>query len=55
MKREFLKNLGIDGLTDEAIEKIMSEHGKTVKLTTDKLDAATAEYTCEYNDCSGVY
>lgn len=31
MKREFLKSLGIEGLTDEAIDKIMSEAGKDLE------------------------
>lgn len=45
MKREFLKNLGIEALTDEVIEKIMSEHGKYVKSITDKLETANSETT----------
>ncbi|MDD7793688.1 phage scaffolding protein [Clostridium sp. 'White wine YQ'] len=39
MKREFLKSLGIEGLSDEAIDKIMSENGKDLekaKSTTEK-------------------
>jgi len=31
MKREFLKGLGIEGLTDEAVQKIMDAHGATVE------------------------
>ena len=31
MKREFLKELGVEGLTDEAIDKIMAENGKDVE------------------------
>ncbi|MFC6323521.1 phage scaffolding protein [Companilactobacillus baiquanensis] len=38
MKREFLKNLG---LTDELIEKVMTEHAKDIQDTNSKL--ATAE------------
>lgn len=37
MKREFLRELG---LSEEQIEKVMSEHGKTVTDTTAKLAAA---------------
>src|SRR5690625_4214940 len=35
MKREFLKELGIE---DDAIDKIMAEHGKTVNETKEKAD-----------------
>jgi hypothetical protein len=38
MKREFLKGLGIEGLTDEAIEKIMAENGKDIEVTKAKAD-----------------
>jgi seryl-tRNA synthetase len=37
MKREFLAGLG---LSDEVIEQIMAEHGKTVQATQSKLDEA---------------
>ena len=37
MKREFLRELG---LSEEQIEKVMSEHGKTITDTTAKLAAA---------------
>ena len=37
MKREFLRELG---LSEEQIEKVMAEHGKTVTDTTAKLAAA---------------
>lgn len=37
MKREFLKDLG---LTDEVIEKVMSEHGKDVQDVNSKLASA---------------
>lgn len=37
MKREFLKELG---LSDEQIEKIMAEHGKTVNSMKDELEKA---------------
>lgn len=40
MNREFLKGLGLD---DEAIEKAMSEHGKTVNKAKDDLNAVTTE------------
>ncbi|MBM4762714.1 phage scaffolding protein [Bacillus sp. B15-48] len=40
MNREFLKNLGLE---DEAIDKIMSEHGKTVNKTKEQLDSVTTE------------
>jgi len=38
MKREFLKNLGIEGLTDEVIEKIMKENGTDIEATKAKTD-----------------
>lgn len=41
MKREFLKS--IEGLTDEAIDKIMAEHGKDVEALKGKITAAEAE------------
>src|SRR5690625_4961117 len=37
MKREFLKELGLE---DEAIDKIMAEHGKTVNETKEKAEKA---------------
>src|SRR5690625_3594996 len=37
MNREFLKNLGLE---DDAIEKIMKEHGKTVNELKDKASNA---------------
>ena len=40
MNREFLKNLG---LTDDQIDKIMGEHGKTVQAEKDKAKAASSE------------
>lgn len=40
MKREFLKDLG---LTDEQIEKVVSEHGKEVQETNSKLASAEQE------------
>ena len=38
MKREFLKNLGIEGLTDEVIEKIMKENGADIEAAKAKAD-----------------
>lgn len=38
MKREFLKNLGIEGLTDEVIEKIMKENGADIESAKAKAD-----------------
>lgn len=41
MKREFLKGLGIEGLSDEVIDKIMTENGKDIekqKQLTEKSD-----------------
>ena len=43
MKREFLKNLNIEGLTDEIIQKIMDEHGKTITSLSAKLETANAD------------
>lgn len=40
MNREFLKELGLE---DEAIDKIMAEHGKTVNQTKDELTSAQSE------------
>lgn len=40
MNREFLKSLGLE---DEAIEKIMTEHGKTVNTTKQELGTVTTE------------
>ncbi|MED4399781.1 phage scaffolding protein [Metabacillus fastidiosus] len=40
MNREFLKGLGLE---DEAIDKIMAEHGKTVNSTKEELKTAQAE------------
>lgn len=40
MNREFLKALGLE---DEAIDKIMAEHGKTVNKTKEQLDTITTE------------
>ena len=45
MKREFLKNLNIEGLTDEAIDKIMGENGKDVEAMKAKFEAETSEKT----------
>ena len=42
MKREFLKNLNIEGLTDEIINKIMEENGKDVEAVKAKLETANA-------------
>lgn len=48
MKREFLKNLGIEGLTPEIIDQIMNEHGNTVnenkKAGEDAIKALQAKY-----------
>ena len=41
MKREFLKS--IEGLTDEAIDKIMAEYGKDVEALKGKITAAETE------------
>lgn len=41
MKREFLK--GIEGLTEEAIDKIMAEHGKSIEAEKAKTSALKAE------------
>ena len=43
MKREFIKALNIEALTDDIIDNIMTEHGKTVKSTADKLETANKE------------
>jgi predicted nucleic acid-binding Zn-ribbon protein len=40
MNREFLKGLGLE---DEAIDKIMAEHGKTVNKTKEDLTTVTTE------------
>lgn len=40
MNREFLKGLGLE---DEAIDKIMAEHGKTVNSTKEQLDTVTTD------------
>lgn len=40
MNREFLKEIGLE---DEAIDKIMAEHGKTVNQTKDELTSAQSE------------
>ena len=45
MKHEFLKNLNIEGLTDEAIDKIMGENGKDVEAIKAKFEAAETEKT----------
>lgn len=42
MKREFLKDLGIE---DETIEKIMTEHGKTVLRISKKIKRKEQEWT----------
>ena len=41
MKREFLK--GIEGLTEESIDKIMAEHGKSIEAEKAKTSALKAE------------
>jgi len=38
MKREFIKGLNVEGLTDEIIEKIMAENGKDIEATKTKAD-----------------
>lgn len=40
MNREFLKGLGLE---EEAIEKVMAEHGKTVNSTKQELETAQSE------------
>lgn len=40
MNREFLKGLGLE---DDAINKIMAEHGKTLNTTKEQLDSVTTE------------
>ena len=40
MNREFLKALGLE---DEAIDKVMAEHGKTLNDTKNKLETVTTE------------
>src|SRR5699024_4574396 len=40
MNREFLKGLGLE---DDAIEKIMAEHGRTFNDTKNQLDTVTTE------------
>ncbi|HFR3844658.1 phage scaffolding protein [Streptococcus suis] len=40
MKRDFLAGLG---LSDEVIEQVMAEHGKTVQATQSKLDEAKSK------------
>lgn len=40
MNREFLKELGLE---DEAVEKVMAEHGKTVNQTKNDLEAVEEE------------
>jgi len=42
MKREFLKSLGVDGLTDDIIQKIMTEHGTTVEANKKAHEQAIA-------------
>lgn len=39
MNREFLK--GLEGLTDEAIDKIMAENGKDIQKAQGQLDVST--------------
>lgn len=41
MNREFLKN--IEGLTDEAIEKIMAENGKDIQKAQGSLESVKGE------------
>lgn len=41
MNREFLK--GLEGLTDETIDKIMAENGKDIQKAQGQLDAVKAE------------
>jgi hypothetical protein len=43
MKREFLKSLGIEGLTDEAIDKIMAENGKDLEKSKQATEKVTQE------------
>lgn len=43
MKREFLKGLGIEGLTDEIIDKIMSENGKDISKEQQKAEKSSQE------------
>lgn len=38
MKREFIKGLNVEGLTDEIIEKIMAENGKDIEAAKTKAD-----------------
>lgn len=40
MNREFLKGLGLE---DEAIDKVMAEHGKTLNDTKNQLETVTTE------------
>lgn len=40
MKREFLKNLGLE---DDVIDQIMAEHGKTVGASQQQIQSLTAE------------
>lgn len=41
MKREFLKGLGIEGLTDEVIDKIMAENGKDIEKQKQAAEKST--------------
>ncbi|HEM3666986.1 TPA: phage scaffolding protein [Streptococcus suis] len=47
MKREFLAGLG---LSDEVIDKVMTEHGKTVQETQSKLKTAEEELQAKTTD-----
>ena len=47
MKRDFLATLG---LSDEVIDKIMAEHGKTVNETKSKLTETENELNAKVND-----
>ncbi len=50
MKREFLK--AIEGLTDEQINSIMAEHGKTVEAQKAKYEAKQTEMQAKYDEVS---
>jgi hypothetical protein len=43
MKREFIKSLNIEGLTDEIIDKIMSENGKDIQKAQQATEKVNTE------------
>ena len=43
MKRDFIKGLNIEGLTDEIIDKIMTENAKDIQREQLKAEKSTQE------------